>query len=139
MAVVLTVAKIPSGVAAGYADYLEGKTQAVELGDYYLKDGERVEAPGRWIGTAAAVAADPAAAVAGEQLRALMNVRRLDIGAPLRLAGGNRTVVAAIDATFSARNRTARCGRSATPRCARRWSASTSWPSTAPSATRSSR
>jgi conjugative relaxase-like TrwC/TraI family protein len=100
--VVLTVAKIPSGVAAGYADYLQGKTQAVELGDYYLKDGERVEAPGRWIGAAGAVGADPAAPVAGEQLRALMDVRRPDTGAALRPAGGNRTVVAAIDATFSA-------------------------------------
>ena len=36
----LTVAKITSGNAAGYAQYLEGKSQASELGDYYLKDGE---------------------------------------------------------------------------------------------------
>ena len=35
----LTVAKVTAGQAQGYADYLEGKTQKAELGDYYLKDG----------------------------------------------------------------------------------------------------
>ena len=44
----LILAKITSSSAVGYAEYLEGKVQASELGDYYLKDGERVEAPGRW-------------------------------------------------------------------------------------------
>ena len=44
----LTVAKVTSGQAQGYAAYLDGRTQKAELGDYYLKDGERVEAPGRW-------------------------------------------------------------------------------------------
>ena len=56
----LIVAKITKGQAAGYAEYLEGKAQASELGDYYLKDGERVEAPGRWAGGRTAVGADPA-------------------------------------------------------------------------------
>jgi hypothetical protein len=46
---VLTVAKISRASAAGYGDYLEGKARASELGDYYLKDGERTEAPGRWV------------------------------------------------------------------------------------------
>jgi hypothetical protein len=45
---VLTVAKVTGQHAAGYADYLESKTTGSELGDYYLKDGDRVEAPGRW-------------------------------------------------------------------------------------------
>lgn len=45
----LTVAKVTGQMAAGYADYLEGKTQAPALGDYYLKNGERAEAPGRWV------------------------------------------------------------------------------------------
>jgi len=45
---VLIVAKITKGTAGGYAGYLEGKARSSELGDYYLKDGERVEAPGRW-------------------------------------------------------------------------------------------
>ena len=49
---VLIVAKITKGTAGGYAEYLEGKARASELGDYYLKDGERVEAPGRWAGGA---------------------------------------------------------------------------------------
>jgi hypothetical protein len=33
---VLTVAKVTQASASGYADYLEGKAQAAELGDYYL-------------------------------------------------------------------------------------------------------
>ncbi len=98
----LTVAKVTRGSAAGYADYLEGKAQAAELGDYYLKGGERVEAPGRWSGGAAAVGCDPDAVASGEQLRELMAVRRPDTGAPLRRTGGTGEAVAALDATFSA-------------------------------------
>jgi hypothetical protein len=33
---VLIVAKITRGTAGGYAEYLEGKARASELGDYYL-------------------------------------------------------------------------------------------------------
>ena len=36
---VLIVAKITKRTAGGYAEYLEGKARASELGDYYLKDG----------------------------------------------------------------------------------------------------
>ena len=54
---VLIVAKITKRTAGGYAEYLEGKARASELGDYYLKDGERVEAPGRWVGGARPVRA----------------------------------------------------------------------------------
>ena len=98
----LTVAKITSGNAAGYAQYLEGKSQASELGDYYLKDGERVEAPGRWAAGAERFGLDASARVTGEQLRALMAVRRPDDGGELRRLGGSGEAVAAIDATFSA-------------------------------------
>jgi len=98
---VLTVAKVTAGVAGIYADYLEGKAQAPELGDYYLKDGERVEAPGRWAGGAWIVGGDPGRAVSGDQLRALMAVRRPDTGELLRRVGGSGEAVAAIDATFS--------------------------------------
>ncbi|MDQ6776773.1 MAG: relaxase domain-containing protein [Actinomycetota bacterium] len=98
----LTVAKVTSRLAAGYAEYLEGKAQTPELGDYYLKDGERVEAPGRWAGGATAVGANPDRRVSGEELRALMAVRRPDTGLPLRRVGGNGEAVSAIDATFSA-------------------------------------
>jgi conjugative relaxase-like TrwC/TraI family protein len=99
---VLTVAKVTQGSAAGYADYLEGKAKAAELGDYYLKDGDRVEAPGRWAGGAGAVGAHPELPVTGEELRSLMAVRRPDTGEPLRRAGGSGEAVAALDATFSA-------------------------------------
>jgi conjugative relaxase-like TrwC/TraI family protein len=99
---VLTVAKVTQAAAAGYADYLEGKAQAAELGDYYLKDGERVEAPGRWVAGAAAIGCNPKAVVADGQLRALLAVRRPDNGGELRRAGGSGTAVAALDATFSA-------------------------------------
>jgi hypothetical protein len=43
---VLTLAKITRTRAGGYAEYLEGKARAATLGDYYLKDGKRVQAPG---------------------------------------------------------------------------------------------
>jgi conjugative relaxase-like TrwC/TraI family protein len=99
---VLTVAKVTQGAAGGYAEYLEGKAQAPQLGDYYLKDGDRVEAPGRWVGGAGAVGAHPELPVTGEQLRSLMAVRRPDTGEPLRRAGGSGEAVAALDATFSA-------------------------------------
>ncbi|MGI8411628.1 MAG: MobF family relaxase [Solirubrobacteraceae bacterium] len=97
----LTVAKVTSGQAAGYANYLQGKAQAPELGDYYLKEGERVEAPGRWAGGARAVGCDPALPVDGRELRVLMAVRP-DTGAAMRRVGGSGEAVAAIDATFSA-------------------------------------
>ncbi|WP_249012269.1 MobF family relaxase [Conexibacter sp. DBS9H8] len=98
----LILAKISTSAGGGYADYLEGKTRESELGDYYLKDGERVEAPGRWAQGAEVFGLDPARPVSAEQLHTLMEVRRPDTGAPLRPAGAGGTAVAAIDATFSA-------------------------------------
>ena len=99
----LTVAKVTGAAAAGYAEYLQGKTAtAAALGDYYLRDGERVEAPGRWVTGAHAVGADPAGRVSGEHLRALLAVRRPDTGQALRAVGATGEAVAALDATFSA-------------------------------------
>ena len=98
----LIVAKITQGAAGGYADYLDGKAQPTQLGDYYLKDGERIEAPGRWAEGADQFGLDPAERVSGEQLRRLMAVRRPDTGEELRRVGGSGEAVAAIDATFSA-------------------------------------
>lgn len=98
----LILAKITKASAGGYADYLEGKARASELGDYYLKDGERVEAPGRWAQGAEQFALDPSRAVSAEQLHRLMDVRRPDSGEDLRRVGGGGTAVSAIDATFSA-------------------------------------
>jgi conjugative relaxase-like TrwC/TraI family protein len=99
---VLTVAKVTQGSAAGYADYLQGKARAAELGDYYLREGERVEAPGRWAAGAEVLGARPELPVTGDQLRSLMAVRRPDTGGPLRRAGASGEAVAALDATFSA-------------------------------------
>jgi conjugative relaxase-like TrwC/TraI family protein len=98
----LILAKITSSSAGGYAEYLEGKAQASELGDYYLKDGERIEAPGRWAHGAGHFGLDANLAVTGEQLRTLMAVRRPDTGEQLRRTGGSGEAVSAIDATFSA-------------------------------------
>ena len=98
----LILAKITRSSAGGYAGYLAGKTQAAELGDYYLKDGERTETPGRWAGGAQLFGIDPSEAVTDEQLHVLMEVRRPDTGDPLRRAGGTGEAVSAIDATFSA-------------------------------------
>jgi len=99
---VLIVAKISKGSAGGYADYLEGKSGASEMGDYYLKDGERVEAPGRWAGGAHLFGLDATVQVTGEQLRTLMDVRRPDTSDELRRVGARGEAVAALDATFSA-------------------------------------
>ena len=99
---VLIVAKITRRTAGGYAEYLEGKARASELGDYYLKDGERVEAPGRWVGGAHLFGLGATAPVTGEQLRTLMDVRRPDTGSELRRVGASGEAVAGLDATFSA-------------------------------------
>jgi conjugative relaxase-like TrwC/TraI family protein len=99
---VLILAKITQGSASGYAEYLEGKTLSTSLGDYYLKDGERIEAPGRWAAGAKHFGLNTEQRVTGEQLRTLMAVRRPDTGEEVRRAGGSGEAVAAIDATFSA-------------------------------------
>ena len=101
----LTVAKVSAGGGAAYASYLEGRAQAPEQGDYYLKDGERVEAPGRWVlgpAGAAALGVDPGRPVEGDAFRAVMAVRHPVSGERLRRVGANGEAVVAIDATFSA-------------------------------------
>jgi conjugative relaxase-like TrwC/TraI family protein len=46
----MTAQSIGAGDAGEYARYLENKTIAPELGDYYLTpDGEPTQAPGRWL------------------------------------------------------------------------------------------
>jgi conjugative relaxase-like TrwC/TraI family protein len=103
---VLTVAKIAGSGAAAYGQYLEGRTVAVEAGDYYLAaDGERVEAPGRWMlgpRGAETLEVDSSRAVAAEQFQALMAVQNPATGGRLRAGGAGGSSVAAIDATFSA-------------------------------------
>jgi conjugative relaxase-like TrwC/TraI family protein len=103
---VLTVAKVTASAAGGYAQYLEGRSQAPEAGDYYLSEtGERVEAPGRWLlGAQGAVVlgVDAERAVAAEAFTSVMAVRHPESGEMLRRVGGNGEAVCAIDATFSA-------------------------------------
>jgi hypothetical protein len=99
---VLILAKITSSSAGGYAEYLEGKAKAPALGDYYLKDGERTEAPGRWVQGAEEFGLDAEQPVTGEQLHTLMDVHRPDTGRPLGRVGGTGEAVSALDATFSA-------------------------------------
>jgi conjugative relaxase-like TrwC/TraI family protein len=103
---VLTVAKIAGSGAAAYGQYLEGRTVAVEAGDYYLAaDGERVEAPGRWMlgeQGAATLGVDAGRPVAAEQFQMLMAVQNPATGGRLRAGGAGGSSVAAIDATFSA-------------------------------------
>src|SRR5271167_3901161 len=101
----LTVAKVTAGGGGAYAAYLEGRSHAPEQGDYYLRDGERVEAPGRWLlgpGGATALGVDPSGPVDGEAFWSVMAVRLPVSGEPLRRAGANGEAVVAIDATFSA-------------------------------------
>ena len=132
----LTVAKITRAAAAGYADYLEGKAQAAELGDYYLKDGERVEAPGRW-----AAGADAGRAA----IRSVPVTRGAAAGADGGPPSGHRRAAAAgrrravrrsrrWTRRSPRRSRSARCGRSPTRSCASGSSARTSRRSTARSA-----
>ena len=101
--VMLTVAKVSAKVAPGYADYLEGKTRTSRLGDYYLRDGERVEAPGRWITINPALGIEANDRIVdGEVLRSLMALRHPHSGEQLRRVGASGEAVAALDATFSA-------------------------------------
>jgi len=99
---VLILAKITKTSAGGYAEYLKGKAQAPALGDYYLKDGDRTETPGRWAAGAERFGLDGRRPVDEEQLRVLMDVRRPDTGEALRRVGATGEAVAALDATFSA-------------------------------------
>ncbi len=102
----LTVAKIAGSGAAAYGQYLEGRTQAAEAGDYYLAaDGERVEAPGRWVlgqRGGETLGVDASRPVAAEQFQAVMAVQNPATGGRLRAGGAGGSSVAAIDATFSA-------------------------------------
>ncbi|MGI8801436.1 MAG: MobF family relaxase [Solirubrobacteraceae bacterium] len=99
------MAKVTAGGGPAYAAYLEGRAQAPEQGDYYLKDGERVEAPGRWVlgpDGAAALGVDATRPVDGEEFHHVMAVRHPTTGEQLRRVGANGEAVVAIDATFSA-------------------------------------
>jgi conjugative relaxase-like TrwC/TraI family protein len=103
---VLTVVKVSVAQGGVYARYLEGRAARSAAGDYYLRDGERVEAPGRWVlgrlGAGAIGVEDPAAPVDPDVFRSLMAVVNPATGERLRRVGGNGSAVGAIDCTFSA-------------------------------------
>lgn len=102
----MTVRSITAQGADSYAQYLDAKTVAPELGDYYLgRDGEPVEAPGRWHAhpeTLRAIGINPGAPVAREDLVALMQGRRPGSDEYLRPAGPTGSRNAGVDVVLSA-------------------------------------
>ena len=102
----LTVAKVKGSSADAYRQYLEGRTAPDDRGDYYLKDGNVVEAPGRWVigplGAAALGLDGPELALTSEAFKAVMDGRHPVTGEPLRRAGADATRVVALDLTYSA-------------------------------------
>ena len=80
MSVMLSVARVTWGEA------LE-RTVPSELGEFFLKDGDRVEVPGWWAGGGVVVGADELEAVDAGQLYALMAVENPETGLPLHGAG----------------------------------------------------
>lgn len=103
---VVTAASIGSDKAAGYARYLDGKTERPGRGDYYLSpDGELAQAPGHWHsepGTLARLGVDAGAPVAGDDFRALMEGRHPGTGRWVRPEGAGGGRGGGIDVTFSA-------------------------------------
>lgn len=102
----MSVRSIGAGSADGYASYLESKTVAPERGDYYLgRDGEPIEAPGRWLSSPATLGRlgiDPGREVARDDLVALMQGRRPGSEEYLRAAGPTGTRNAGADVVLSA-------------------------------------
>ncbi|MFP5379884.1 MAG: MobF family relaxase, partial [Vicinamibacteria bacterium] len=100
---VLTIAKIKAHSAGAYRQYLESRTASSERGDYYLQDGNVVEAPGRWVNGelgSAALGLDDGA-LTSEAFTAVMNGNHPLTGEPLRRAGADATRVVALDLTYS--------------------------------------
>jgi conjugative relaxase-like TrwC/TraI family protein len=100
----MTAASIGAGGAVEYARYLESKTIAPELGDYYLTpDGEPTQSPGRWLSSTDTLAR---LGIEGERIEGrdfvrLMEGRHPQSGEWLRRAGADGGRAGGIDITFS--------------------------------------
>jgi conjugative relaxase-like TrwC/TraI family protein len=101
----MTAASIGAAKGGGYARYLESKTIAPELGDYYLTpSGEPTQAPGRWLASADTLArlGIEGDAIASPDFIALMEGRHPRSGEWLRSEGAGGGRGGGIDVTFSA-------------------------------------
>jgi conjugative relaxase-like TrwC/TraI family protein len=101
----VTAASIGAARGGGYARYLEGKTIPRGRGDYYLsRDGEPVQAPGRWLASTATLEGlgIEGRSVRGGHFVALMEGRHPESGRWLRRAGADGERGGGIDLTFSA-------------------------------------
>ncbi len=101
----MTASSIAAAQGGEYSRYLESKTIAPELGDYYLSpSGEPTQAPGRWLAspetlTRLGIEADT---VDGPDFIALMEGKHPRDGGWLRPAGATGGRGGGIDLTFSA-------------------------------------
>ena len=101
---VMTAQSIGAGDAVEYARYLESKTIAPELGDYYLTpDGEPTQSPGQWLSSADTLArlGIEGQRIEGKDFIRLMEGRHPRNGEWLRRAGADGGRAGGIDVTFS--------------------------------------
>ncbi len=101
---VMTAQSIGAGDAVEYARYLESKTIAPELGDYYLNpDGEPTQSPGRWLSSGDTLArlGIEGERIEGKDFIKLMEGRHPRSGEWLRRAGADGGRAGGIDVTFS--------------------------------------
>jgi conjugative relaxase-like TrwC/TraI family protein len=100
----MTAASIGAAKGGGYARYLESKTVAPERGDYYLsREGEPVQAPGRWltsVDTLARLGID-GERIEGHDFVALMEGKHPRTDRWLRPEGAGGGRGGGIDVTFS--------------------------------------
>jgi conjugative relaxase-like TrwC/TraI family protein len=100
----MTAQSIGAGDAVEYARYLESKTIAPELGDYYLAPGgEPTQAPGRWLSSTDTLArlGIEGATIEGRDFIALMEGKHPRSGGWLRRQGAGGGRAGGIDITFS--------------------------------------